>query len=136
LLAEGHLEREEALLAQADGFLFTDTNAITTYVFLQHCHGTAAARLARLADEAASRYDLVFVCETDIPYDATWDRSGDADRSVMQQRTLGELLRRKIPFFPLRGDLETRVRRVEKILGRYRKCENLLAQFAAGEEVP
>ena len=133
LIAEGHLEREEAMLAQSNRFLFTDTNAITTYTFSLHYHGAAAARLAQLADEAASRYDLVFVCETDIPYDATWDRSGDADRLVMQKRTVGELVRRKIPFFPLRGDLERRVRRAEKILGHYRKYENLLAQFVPGE---
>ncbi|HWT02773.1 MAG TPA: AAA family ATPase [Pyrinomonadaceae bacterium] len=133
LIAEGHLEREEALLAQANRFLFTDTNAITTYTFSQHYHGAAAPRLARLADEAASRYDLVFVCETDIPYDATWDRSGDADRLVMQKRIVGELVRRKIPFFPLRGDPETRVRRAEKILQSYRKYGNLLAQFVPGE---
>ncbi len=133
-LAERHLEREEALLAQANRFLFTDTNAITTYVFSLHYHGTAAPRLVQLAHEAASRYDLVFVCETDIPYDATWDRSGDADRSVMQKRIVTELLRRKIPFFSLRGDLETRIRRVEKILDGYRKYENLLAQFVPGEQ--
>ena len=32
-IAERHLEREERLLHQANRYLFTDTNAITTYIF-------------------------------------------------------------------------------------------------------
>lgn len=34
-IAEGHLEREENLLYQANQYLFTDTNAITTFMFSQ-----------------------------------------------------------------------------------------------------
>jgi NadR type nicotinamide-nucleotide adenylyltransferase len=71
-IAEGHLEREERLLHQANEYLFVDTNPITTYMFSYYYHGTAAPRLVELARQAASRYDLVFVCDTDIPYDDTW----------------------------------------------------------------
>jgi HTH-type transcriptional regulator, transcriptional repressor of NAD biosynthesis genes len=115
-IAEGHLEREEAMLLEANRYLFTDTNAITTYIFSLYYHDTAAGRLARLAEEASSRYDLVFVCDTDIPYDDTWDRSGDTNRLVFQKRVICDLTRRKIPFFLLRGDLETRVRYVKQVL--------------------
>src|SRR5258706_6692121 len=76
-IAEGHLEREEKLLGQADQYLFVDTNPITTHMFSKYYHGTAAPRLAELAQQAATRYDVIFVCDTDIPYDDTWDRSGD-----------------------------------------------------------
>ena len=40
-IAEGHLEREEKLLDEANRFLFTDTNALTTYVFSLYYHRTA-----------------------------------------------------------------------------------------------
>jgi NadR type nicotinamide-nucleotide adenylyltransferase len=129
-LAEGHLAREEALLRRANRYLFTDTNALTTYVYSLYYHGTAAPALTGLADRAAARYDLVFLCDTDIPYDATWDRSGDANRQVMHKRVVCDLSRRKVPYFTLRGDLETRVGQVKKVLERFRKYENLLAHFA------
>lgn len=129
-IAEGHREDEERLLAQADRTLFTDTNALTTRLFALHYHGAARKRLETLATEAASRYDLVFVCDTDIPYADTWDRSGDMARQSFQKRVIGDLVVRKIPYFLLRGDLETRVRTVKAVLGRHRKYANLADTFA------
>lgn len=128
-IAEGHLEREEVLLSQANGYLFTDTNAITTYIFSLYYHGAAAPRLNDMAAQASSRYDLVFVCDTDIPYDATSDRSGELNRWVMQKRITCDLIRRKIPFFLLRGELEARVAQVKKVLERFRKYDNLPSRF-------
>ncbi len=128
-IAEGHLEREEELLYYANQYLFTDTNAVTTYMFSIAYYGMAAPRLTELANQASSRYDLVFLCDTDIVYDDTWDRSGDAERSVFQKQIIADLVVRKIPFFVVQGDLETRVRHVRHVLDRYRKYDNLLHQF-------
>ena len=124
-IAEVHLEREEKLLFQADRFLFTDTNAITTYMFSHYYHRAAAPRLAELARRAEKRYDLVFLCDTDIPYENTWDRSGDVNRLVFQKQIKNDLLLRKIPFFTLRGDLEARMKKVENILERFHKYMNV-----------
>ncbi|MBA3471285.1 MAG: AAA family ATPase, partial [Herpetosiphonaceae bacterium] len=71
-IAEGHLEREERLLLEADRYLFSDTNALTTALFSLDYHGSVHPRLAELASQAAARYDLVLLCEDDIPYAATW----------------------------------------------------------------
>jgi NadR type nicotinamide-nucleotide adenylyltransferase len=130
-LAEGHLLREEALLAQANRFLFTDTNAITTVMFSLAYHGAVAPRLAELATQAQSRYDLVVVCDSDIPYDDTWDRSGDADRQVFQKQILADLRVRRLPFLLVSGDLEARVRQVRELLAHRRKYDNLLETFRA-----
>lgn len=134
-IAEGHLAREEVLLQQSDRYLFTDTNALITYVFSLYYHGEVAPALSALADQTASRYDLVFLCEPDIPYDATPDRSGDANRQIMHKRIACELARRKIPYIPLRGDLDARVRQVESVLENFVKYENLLSRlFSAPSE--
>ncbi|NTW00924.1 MAG: AAA family ATPase [Oscillochloris sp.] len=125
-LAEGHLEREEALLSQANRYLFTDTNAITTAMFSLAYHGSVAPRLAELAVIAQSRYDLIVVCDSDIPYDDTWDRSGDADRQVFQKQILADLRVRHLPFLLVSGDLETRVRQVSALLARHQKYGNIL----------
>jgi NadR type nicotinamide-nucleotide adenylyltransferase len=124
-IAEGHIERETALLGDANRYLFTDTSALTTYIFSLAYHGHALPRLASLAASSASRYDLVLLCDADIPYDDTWDRSGEEDRMVLQRRTESELLARRIPFIRLRGDLEARMTEVGRVLERYEKYVSL-----------
>jgi HTH-type transcriptional repressor of NAD biosynthesis genes len=128
-IANGHLEREETLLQQANGYLFTDTNALTTRIFAMYYHGSAAPRLEELADLAAGRYDLVFLCGDDIPYDDSWDRSGDGNRQVFQKQIVADLLVRKIPFFTLSGSLEQRVHQVSAVLRNHHKYQNLAESF-------
>lgn len=134
-LAEGHLAREEALLGDANGALFTDTNALTTTVFGHYYHSRVEPRLAELARLAERRYDLVFVCDTDIPYDDTWDRSGQANRAVFQKRTLAELHCRRVPYLLLSGELAQRIERVKSVLAVYQKygnhTDNMVAAQAA-----
>jgi len=126
-IAEGHLAREEAKLAGADRYLFTDTNALTTYIFALDYHGCAHPRLAELALQAQSRYDLIFLCADDIPFDDTWDRSGPGQRTVFQKRIRADLAERRLPYVELRGSLAARVARVGEVLGRFHKFANPLA---------
>jgi NadR type nicotinamide-nucleotide adenylyltransferase len=128
-LAEGHLERERRLVYEADRYLFVDTNAITTYMFSMDYHGTAHPRLLELAREAQSRYDLVFVCGDDIPYDDTWDRSGEMARGVFQKKILADLQERKLPYFLLEGTLEERMNKVKSVLAKFRKYRSLGEQL-------
>jgi HTH-type transcriptional regulator, transcriptional repressor of NAD biosynthesis genes len=125
-IAEQHLLREEELLSQANRFLFTDTNALTTSIFAHYYHNSTTPRLEELATRACGRYDLVFVCDADIPYDDTWDRSGDTNRLVFQKQVCADLILRKVPSFTLRGDLETRIEYVKSIVDRYQKFSNFL----------
>ncbi|WP_084159109.1 AAA family ATPase [Paenibacillus taiwanensis] len=134
-IAEGHLEREEAQIQEARNFLWVDTNAITTYMFSLYYHGKALPRLEQLAQQAATRYDLVFVCEDDIPYDDTWDRSGDVQRHVFQKQIKTDLILRNIPFIPLKGTLEQRASTVSKTLAGYKRYSNLPEWIGKGYEV-
>jgi HTH-type transcriptional repressor of NAD biosynthesis genes len=124
-IAQGHLEREEKLLMEANRYLIVDTNAITTNMFAHYYHGKALPRLAELAQLAATRYDIVFVCETDIPYDNTWDRSGEMHREIFQKQIKADLLQRKIPFIPLSGSLEERMAKVDAVLKAFVKYGNM-----------
>jgi NadR type nicotinamide-nucleotide adenylyltransferase len=124
-IAEGHLEREETLVADARDYMFVDTNAITTYMFALDYHGFALPRLRQLAERAVPRYDLVFLCGDDIPYDDTVDRSGDQHRHTFQKKIVADLLVRNVPFIPLYGSLEERMEKVETVLKRYAKYRSL-----------
>lgn len=128
-IAQGHIKQENSLLEQANRYLFTDTNAITTATFARYYHGMLDPRLAAMADRAVTLYDLVFVCDIDIPYDDTWDRSGEVNRSVFQRQVICDLNQRKIPFIMLVGTLEERVARVRSILNKFSKYMNVLELF-------
>jgi len=128
-IAAGHIEREEAAFLAADRFCFIDTNAITTYMFALDYHGTAPEFLTRIALESASRYDLFFLCEDDIPYDNTWDRSGDQKRHVFHKQIIADLEARRIPFISLNGDPETRMKRVDEVLSKYIPYSNFYGKM-------
>ncbi len=132
-IAEGHILQENTLLEKADRFLFTDTNALATLTFARYYHGRPEARLMELAAQARSRYDLVFVCDIDIPYDDTWDRSGEVNRAAFQRQVIGDLNERKIPFILLRGALNERVARVHEVLGCFKKYMNVLQLFGESQ---
>lgn len=139
-IAEGHLERENALLCNAKRFLFTDTNAITTFMFSQYYHGKAHDRLELLAHQVEKRYDLVFLCDFDIPYDNTWDRSGEANRETFQKQIIADLAMRKIPYILLSGNREERLKKVVGALIGFEKYSNLWEvlsrQLSCGSDRP
>ena len=125
-IAPEHNRREDELTLQSRKYLFCDTNPITTYVFAKDYHGHAGPVLTRLATEAEKRYDLFFLCDTDIPYANTWDRSGDQKRKWFQNQIEGDLAERRVPFFKVSGTLEERIAYVEEVCQQHRKFGNVL----------
>ena len=128
-IAEGHMKREEQALLEADRYLFVDTNAITTYMFALDYHGRAPELLKRIALENAQRYDLFFLCDDDIPYDDTWDRSGDQKRHIFHKQIIADLKERRIPFITLRGTLEERMRKVDEVLAKFELYGNYFGEL-------
>lgn len=124
-IAEGHIQREDAVILDANRFIFVDTNATTTHQFSMSYHGMVEPRLARIADESVERYDLCFLCEDDIPYDDTWDRSGAASRAILQKQIRADLLRRHVPFLTLGGSLKSRIDKVASIIEHFDKYRSL-----------
>lgn len=120
-IAVGHREREDRLVASANRYFFVDTDATTTLQFSRYYHDRAHPDLVRLADQCRDRYDLVFFCASDIPYDDTWDRSGEVFRSVMQRRIESDLQARQRPFHVVTGSVEDRCGQVAAKLAQYRK---------------
>jgi NadR type nicotinamide-nucleotide adenylyltransferase len=120
-IAVGHREREDSLVGEARGCLFVDTNALTTVVFARYYHGEVHPRLAAMAEACVGRYDLLFLCGDEFPYQATWDRSGPGSRSLMQRMVQEDLAARRLAAVPLAGTVDERARAVREVLGRYRK---------------
>jgi HTH-type transcriptional repressor of NAD biosynthesis genes len=117
-IAKGHIVREDALWAQANRYCFVDTNALTTAMFSQYYHGAVSPKLATLAANCVGRYDVTLVCGDDIPYDDTWDRSGEVARTIFQKQIIADLTMRHIPYQLISGDIPTRIAQVAQILAQ------------------
>jgi len=131
-IAEKHLIEENKLIKQSRKYLFTDTNAVTTYMFGKYYHGEVLPELEHLASSSEKRYDLWFLCGDDIPYEDTWDRSGIINRKWFQYQIESDLKVRKIPYIKLLGDLNQRIEQVKLILSKHEKFESILNTFVKG----
>jgi HTH-type transcriptional regulator, transcriptional repressor of NAD biosynthesis genes len=123
-IGRGHIEGEDRLVYEANRYMFVDTNAITTYMFGMDYQGCVLPELETMALRAQSRYDIYFLCCDDIPYDDTWDRSGDQKRHIFQKQIVADLKERKIPYVELKGSLEERIAIVERVLSNLKKYDN------------
>ena len=107
---------EDEATSLANRYLLCDTNAFTTWHFALHYHGSALPQLNALAKNCWSRYDLVVVCGDDIPYDDTWERSGDANRREFQTFIARYLNRHNIPYINVQGSVTQRTNKVLEAL--------------------
>jgi HTH-type transcriptional regulator, transcriptional repressor of NAD biosynthesis genes len=117
-LAKGHIEREDQALQTANTYLFTDTNALTTKLFCDWYHKDSLPKLQNLAKDCFTRYDLVILCDNDIPYDHTWDRSGKMQQNVFQSQYRAFLDEHKIPYHIVTGTIDERMSQVEGLLAK------------------
>lgn len=115
-IADRHIQIEDDLIYESNRYLFTDTNALTTLLFALYYGFHPSQKLKTLADLCINRYSTYIICDVDIPYEDTWDRSGNASREILQKMSIEELERRKIPFHLVSGDLADRISKVIKIL--------------------
>lgn len=122
-IAEEHRRRELSIAHDAREYFFIDTNAITTHIFSQYYHNQSDLRLEHLAEECVDRYDIVLLCDDDIPYADTEDRSGEGNRELFQRLTIQELENRGVDYHLISGSLPERVATVKKILKTRREIK-------------
>jgi HTH-type transcriptional repressor of NAD biosynthesis genes len=111
-IAEEHIAIEERTLPKANKYLFVDTNALTTWHFALDYHDSALPELCVLADKSKERYKHVFLCADDIPFEDTWERSGDVKHKEFQVFITDELNRREIQYTVLKGSVEQRLAKI------------------------
>ena len=115
-IAERHRDLEETALLESTRYLFVDTNAITT-MFLGYAYeGDGLPELTQLARDAQTRYQHVFLCDTDFAFVQDGWRDNDFWRKRAQGLIKYDLTVRGLPYTLVSGDLETRVRQVKSAL--------------------
>lgn len=115
-IARVHREREDQAILRAHRFLFVDTNAITTMFFSHYYNRDSLSELRLLADECATRYRHVIVCDDDIPFEQDGWRDNVTWRARMQGMVLHDLAVRGIPYDVVGGSLDERLTQVRRIL--------------------
>ncbi|MDP5032979.1 MAG: ATP-binding protein [Paraglaciecola sp.] len=126
-IAQTQVRWEDEALDKANDVLLCDTNAFTTWHFALHYHGDALPELEQLAQASWQRYDLVVLCGDEIPYDDTWERSGDANRHEFQAFIKAYLIEKHIPHIIVSGSVEQRINAVMTSL-----CHNQALQQSRG----
>lgn len=115
-IAEEHIAIEERTLPKANKYLFVDTNALTTWHFALDYHESALPELCALADKSKARYQHVFLCADDIPFEDTWERSGSVKHREFQVFITQELNERDIQYTVLTGSVEQRLAKITETL--------------------
>jgi NadR type nicotinamide-nucleotide adenylyltransferase len=116
-IAQTQNQWEDQAIHDANRYLFCDTCAFTTWHFAMHYHQTALLELEQLAKVCWHRYDLVVLCDDDIPYDDTWERSGDANRHEFQVFNRQYLKKNGIKHILASGNINQRKQIVLESLG-------------------
>ena len=126
LIAQTHIELEDAAALTAQRYLICDTNAFTTWHFANYYHGSALPELTQLAETCWQRYAQVWVCDIDFPYADTWDRSGATNQHEFQAFILQYLQEQRIPYQVVSGSVQERVQTILEQL----PADRLLTQLA------
>jgi NadR type nicotinamide-nucleotide adenylyltransferase len=117
-IARAQRDRELALAADAcvRDFLFVDTTPLMTAVYSRIYWGRVPPELLDL--EAAHDYAFTLVAAPDLPWVPDGlQRESEAVRLRVHEQLLAVLDARRIPFTLLTGELETRMRQVETVIG-------------------
>jgi NadR type nicotinamide-nucleotide adenylyltransferase len=115
LIARTQLEREAALAAQAQRYLFCDTTPIMTDIYSRHCFGRPDQAVADLA--ARHAYGLTLVAAPDCPWEPDGlQRMSDDVRQLVHGEVLQTLARMQIHYVDVHGPLTQRIEQVAALL--------------------
>ncbi|WP_445392102.1 AAA family ATPase [Stenotrophomonas muris] len=108
-------QHEDEAVRRAHRWLFCDTTPLVTLGYSGWMFGTAPQPLRQAARR---RYDLLFLCAPDIPFDQDGTRVGKAFRTQQHAWYLEQLQAEGVEHVLLEGDLETRIARVQGELAK------------------
>ena len=107
-IAQRQVEREDAAVGRAHGWLVCDTSPLTTLFYSHDLFGRTDPVLERLAAER--RYDLTLLCAPDFPFVQDGTRRDDAFRRRQHAWYLAQLTARRDPWTHVEGDVDRRAR--------------------------
>ncbi len=116
LIALGQDKLESDLSANESGFLFTDTDVLTTVVWYELYYEQAPEWMLELATKKMKNF--YFVCSPDFPWEKDEMRYAGEHRHWMNNRLVEYLQSLETPFEILTGGREKRLRDAVAILSQ------------------
>lgn len=114
-IAIGQMDLENRNAAEANSYLFCDTNLLELLVYSEYYfNGFCPEAIRKYATE--HQYDHYFLTNIDIPWESDALRDRPDDREEIFAIFEKELIKRNIPYTVLNGDLDERIRQVEAVL--------------------
>lgn len=134
-IARKQQEIEQQACEMTHDLVCVDTNTLTTCAFALYYFGDLSDTLLKLLEGDVYRYQSpypsnstnvdaaqsprwqnqqVFLCDDDIPFDDTWDRSGIASRAKLQALNKTLLAQYNIPYIVLSGKLNARFKQIQQ----------------------
>ncbi len=114
-IARGQMASEEALSRNAERFIVSDTDALTTLLWSDLLFGAHDEELEALASRHV--HDLYLLTSPDVPYVADTVRYAPDARAAFFERLRGELDRRGRKYVVLEGDFGQRTARAIEAVG-------------------
>jgi len=121
-IAIEHNNLENNISSEDKDYVFIDTNIITTFSYALYYFGEVSPILTNILLSSLYKYKYLFLCNEDIPFDNTPDRSGPESRNKIQNINKMVLERYKLKYTVLYGTLE---KRIENIREHIKKGERL-----------
>jgi nicotinamide riboside kinase len=109
IIAEEHTKLEEKTFSMNKELTFIDTCVLTTFSYALYYFSETSSKLTKIFYDSLYKYKNVFLCDEDIPFDDTWDRSGPKSRGIIQNINKELLEKHQIGFTLLNGALENRL---------------------------
>lgn len=119
-VATGQVRREREAAACARCLLVADTSPLTTLAYAKYYFLRASARLEEIVSVYHAADRLLVLCDTDIPFENSRDRSGPGSRDRLQRINRDELEARRLPFLLVSGSTENRVSTIMNAIGAWR----------------
>jgi len=113
-IAYGQAKQEKDKTTIANKYLFCDTNLMVTKVFSEHFYQYCDPLLDAAA--RAHHYDLYFLTDIDVPWEADGLRDSPEGREILFSVFKKALIDHQKPFIILSGDKETRLNKAISIL--------------------
>lgn len=112
-IAGGQMESEEKTAMEEVPLIIADTSVVTTYSYALYYFGEVSECLEDMMRSSAWRHQSVFLCDADIPFEDTWDRSGPNSREKLQEINVEVLQKFGIRYQLLSGSVADRFQIVQ-----------------------
>ncbi|RZJ27366.1 MAG: DUF4301 family protein, partial [Flavobacterium sp.] len=122
-IAYGQTSLENAQLLRADKFLFSDTCLLQTKVYSEIYYNFCEPALEKAARK--HKYDLFFLTDIDVPWEADDLRDRPNDREKMFETFKNALVQNEKPFITLSGSADQRLEKAISILEDFEKAKRL-----------